>query len=110
MTPDELLDTIYALGERLADALATGDAEAFDALTRERGHYVERLRTCDTAGVDPARAEAFARQHEQLVVCATERQERLGAALGMVSRLRHAADRYATRRARPTILSKQLRG
>lgn len=110
MTANELLDTIFALGERLADALASGDADAFDALTRERGAYVERLRACAPGAVDAARAEAFARQHETLVVRATERQERLGAALGMVEKLRHAADRYATRRARPGILNKQLCG
>lgn len=110
MTTNELLDTIYALGEGLADALATGNAEAFDALLRERGRYVERLRACEASAVDPARAEAFARQHETLVLQTTERQERLGAALGMMRRLRHAADRYAARRARPALLDKQLRG
>ena len=113
-TSPNVLDGLYALGERLCLALEVGDVETVALLMQERGALVERLQDfAHPAEVDPdwqRHASALQQQHHAIVDAATAQKKQFEEALEALGHVKRARARYNERPARAPILNKNLRG
>ena len=109
-----LLDGIYALGERVRAALENGPVDTLVDLVNQRGALVERLSALApptwVVGEKDEQAARLKRQHATIIAAATEQEQRLVDAQGVLKQIQQAKTQYSRRSAPARFLNKDLCG
>lgn len=108
----DVLESLFAVGERMQEALEAQDLELFFSLAEERGTVLDELK----AYVRPAEAgpewerlaSALAEQQRALLAAAVAQEQRLGETLVELERFKSARQHYQQPAREGTILNGDL--